>query len=231
MQAEQPLARKTGRPTLEAASALHERLLGCALTMLCERGIGGLAMDALAQKAAVTKRTIYRHFENKLALVEAVVEREILRVETAMLPADGAPPSPLFALEEWARHYFVFTLDPAVQRFGVFLSFERLNDADLANRLQAWTRRATERPDALIVEAQAAGEVVAGEPHLLTLLLMDLLQGPNTRMTFNSPVASVMGGLSETTFFASRWAAFLQLAGADDAPGCDRGAGTVVVAG
>ena len=212
----QEAQRRMGRPTLEAASALKERLLASALEMLCLHGIDGLAMDALAQQADVTKRTIYRHFENKMALVEAVVDREIDRLEAAaIVPAEGAPVDPLTQLQGWSRHFFLYTLDTQMRRFSIFLCFEQLNNTHLASKMRHWTMRMITPPIGLISDAQANGQIRAGDATMFGLLLIDLLQGPNIRKSYNCSQELVTGGLSNEAFFMTRWAAFMKLTSND----------------
>ncbi len=207
--------RKMGRPTLEAASALKENLLERALHVLCLHGIDGFSMDLLADEAGVTKRTIYRHFESKMGMVEAVIERQLSRLEAAMEPSGGTQSDPLLALRDWARHFFMHTFDTGMRRFAIFLSFHQLTDPEIAAKSRQWTIRAMAMPSMLIGHAQAGGYVRSGDPHMFALLLMDLLQGSTIRMNFNYPAELIWGGLDREQFFALRWAAFVSLAGCD----------------
>lgn len=84
-----------GRPTLEAAAGLAEVILSAAWTLLLERGYKDLSIEAIARKAAVSKRTIYDRFGSKDGLFEALVERasEQWRIDViAGLGQQGAPP-------------------------------------------------------------------------------------------------------------------------------------------
>ena len=66
-----------GRPTLEAARALRERILDIATEMLLTQGYGATSIEAIAKRAAISKRTFYHRFEDKPALMAAVVARLI----------------------------------------------------------------------------------------------------------------------------------------------------------
>jgi len=47
----------------------HEKVLDAALELIAERGIEGTSMDAIAGASGVSKATVYKHWENKDALL------------------------------------------------------------------------------------------------------------------------------------------------------------------
>jgi AcrR family transcriptional regulator len=53
----------------------RERLLSAGADLFLEQGIHAVSVDALADKAGVTKRTVYQHFPGKDALVAQALER------------------------------------------------------------------------------------------------------------------------------------------------------------
>ena len=69
--------RSGGRPTLEAARELRERILDIATDMLLSQGYGATSIEAIAKRAGVSKRTFYHRFDDKPALMAAVVARVI----------------------------------------------------------------------------------------------------------------------------------------------------------
>lgn len=76
----------------------HDAILDAALALFAERGFFGTAVPLVAEAARVGAGTIYRYFENKEALVNAVYRREKQRMLSALL--DGidrsAPPREQF---------------------------------------------------------------------------------------------------------------------------------------
>lgn len=58
--------RAPGRPRDEQAS---EEILGAAVALLTEQGFGSVTVDAVAQRAGVSKATIYRRWPTKEALL------------------------------------------------------------------------------------------------------------------------------------------------------------------
>jgi TetR/AcrR family transcriptional regulator, repressor of fatR-cypB operon len=72
----------------------RDAILEAALELFAERGFDGTAVPQLAEKARVGAGTIYRYFENKEALVNALFQREKSRLLAAVLadfPFDRPP--------------------------------------------------------------------------------------------------------------------------------------------
>ena len=55
----------------------REAILDAATTLFYERGIGATTMEAVAERASVSKMTVYSHFPDKAALLKASFERNI----------------------------------------------------------------------------------------------------------------------------------------------------------
>lgn len=53
----------------------REAILAAALSLFAERGFHGTAVPEIAERASVGAGTIYRHFENKEAIVNALYQR------------------------------------------------------------------------------------------------------------------------------------------------------------
>ena len=69
--------RRMGRPTREQAEALYAQLLDQALEIFLDRGFEQTTMDAIAQGAGMSKRTLYVRYEDKAALFKAAVQQAI----------------------------------------------------------------------------------------------------------------------------------------------------------
>ena len=52
----------------------REQILEAAVQEFQERGFQGTSMDRISERANVSKRTVYNHFESKEALFKAIVE-------------------------------------------------------------------------------------------------------------------------------------------------------------
>src|SRR5438045_3350559 len=80
----QPNTSDNRRPRLRAAHLGPERrrplVLDAAFAVFLERGYAAASMDAIAERAGVTKPVVYACFESKEALFAALMEREEQRV-------------------------------------------------------------------------------------------------------------------------------------------------------
>ena len=54
-------------------SPKRDAIVAAATELFLEHGFGDVSMDAIAAKAAVSKRTVYSHFENKAHLFEGIM--------------------------------------------------------------------------------------------------------------------------------------------------------------
>jgi AcrR family transcriptional regulator len=70
---------KGGRPPLERAGEVEERILDAAQQVFVRRGFGGATVDEIAQTARAGKPTIYARYASKEALYEAVMARKVAR--------------------------------------------------------------------------------------------------------------------------------------------------------
>lgn len=68
---------RTGRPPLERAGEVEERILDAAAKVFIERGFDGASIDLIAETARSGKPTIYSRFPNKEALFAAAAEHRI----------------------------------------------------------------------------------------------------------------------------------------------------------
>jgi AcrR family transcriptional regulator len=79
---------RRGRPTKAEAKKLTETVLNAAATEFCDRGFDGARMDAIAQAAGITKRSLYARYPDKQALFSDVIRHAIERNEDHQLPPE-----------------------------------------------------------------------------------------------------------------------------------------------
>jgi AcrR family transcriptional regulator len=70
---------KGGRPPLERAGEVEERILDAAEKVFLERGFDGASVDEIAQTARAGKPTIYARYPGKESLFTAVMMRRVAR--------------------------------------------------------------------------------------------------------------------------------------------------------
>ncbi|WP_419997397.1 TetR/AcrR family transcriptional regulator [Streptomyces boninensis] len=142
------MATAQGRPMRADARRNYERLLAEARAAFLERGTEA-SLEDIARAAGVGIGTLYRHFPDRFALMEAVFEGEVAGLEAdAALRADGEL-SAFDALMAWLRGYMTW-----VTTFrGVATAL--LNEGRMANCHAQLMSTA----DGLVQRAREAGEL------------------------------------------------------------------------
>jgi TetR/AcrR family transcriptional regulator, mexJK operon transcriptional repressor len=102
---------RAGRPSRHGSEQLRERILETATELLFSQGYGATSIEAIARHARVSKRTFYHRFEDKPALMNAVVARLIdgLRPPANVALIEGQ------SLEEILVHLAVLILQAAMK--------------------------------------------------------------------------------------------------------------------
>jgi AcrR family transcriptional regulator len=72
-----PVRRRGGRPSQQEAAQLADRILDAATDLFFARGYGATSIEAVAQRARISKRTFYHRFADKATLFGAVLHRII----------------------------------------------------------------------------------------------------------------------------------------------------------
>ncbi len=85
------MVRKTKQEALET----RHRLLDAAEQLFHERGVSRTSLQDIASAAGVTRGAVYWHFEDKVQLFTAMMDRATMPLEEGLLPQEGtsAPPS------------------------------------------------------------------------------------------------------------------------------------------
>lgn len=84
----------------------RERILDAAIDLMAEAGMAPLTVADVASRAGVTTRTIYRHFETREGLIEAVWPRMQARVRSRGFPrtADEIIATPGYLFPQFDEH-------------------------------------------------------------------------------------------------------------------------------
>jgi TetR/AcrR family transcriptional regulator, mexJK operon transcriptional repressor len=80
-----PVPGRGGRPSRKQSEEIRQRILDAATHLFLTLGYGATSIDAVAQRARISKRTFYHRFDDKSALFTAVVHCIIDRLRP---PAD-----------------------------------------------------------------------------------------------------------------------------------------------
>jgi AcrR family transcriptional regulator len=130
------------RPKRADARRNYEKVLAAAREAFAEGG-ESTALEEIARRAGVGIGTLYRHFPNRQALLEALYLDEVEEVCRSAAQLDGA--DPWEALNGW------------FERFMGYLATKRALAAELLNYLDH---------DAALFQASRASLFAAGEPLL-----------------------------------------------------------------
>jgi AcrR family transcriptional regulator len=151
-----------------------QRILAIAIDELAAKGLAGLSLRAVGQKAGITPMAVYRHFADKAALLEALGAHALDLWQRRAEVYVGLPL--LDGFEAIATAFVDFALDePALfdAAFVLQTRAERIYPDDFeAGRspvIGGFARR--------LAEGQAAGLVRAGPPLELALAVWGVLQG------------------------------------------------------
>jgi AcrR family transcriptional regulator len=158
------VARKAGRPR---DPLVHDAILRATAHLLGEGGYAKLSIDGVAQRAGVTRQSIYRRWPAKLPLVAELLHEVS---EGAPLPDTGNVRDDLLALY---RLYARNLLTPGGPIIPALIA-ESLLDAELATIMNRYTDERRALAMAIFERAIARGEIRAdSDPGLL----IDMISG------------------------------------------------------
>ena len=120
--------RKAGRPR---SPDVHEAILRATAEMLGTAGYANLTIEGVAQRAGVTRQSIYRRWPTKLALVADLL-RDVS--ENAPLPDTGSLRDDLRALYRLYGSYLITAGGPIIPG----LVAEAMHNAELASIVEAY---------------------------------------------------------------------------------------------
>jgi AcrR family transcriptional regulator len=153
----------------------REALLDAALEVMSERGFHGTSVPELAERAGIGAATMYRHFESKEALVNALYVRAKRQLATLLweaLPPDLPARKALH--EVWARMARAAVRHPTLL---VFLEMHH-HATYLTPETVAECEQLVMGPlEAVIRRGQADGVIRSGEPAFLLSFLWGAFLG------------------------------------------------------
>jgi AcrR family transcriptional regulator len=142
----------TTRPRRADARRNYDKLLATARDVFTEQGADA-SLDEIARRAGVGSGTLYRHFPNREALLEAVVGEAVAGLDETATELLGAA-SPQEALVSWLR-----TLVDYVTTFRGLSATMMASHDDESSELHHSCVVITGAMNALLARAQQAGAV------------------------------------------------------------------------
>lgn len=152
-----------------ASGDKREAITTAALELFVERGFFGTAVPEIAERAGVGAGTIYRYFESKEALVNAIYrEQKLLFGQVALDNFPSAAP-----MREQFRLLWARMARFAIEHPSSFVFLELHHHAPyLDGESRAVEQRMTELFSHVVTSAQARGELKPGDPRVLMGLVM-----------------------------------------------------------
>jgi AcrR family transcriptional regulator len=173
----------------------REAILAAALELFVERGFWGTAVPEIAERAHVGAGTIYRYFDSKEALVNAIYREEKLRFTAAVLtdfPATATIREQFRTI--WMRMAAFAMANPSGFVFLELHHHASYLDADS----RAVDQRMLDMLTGVVTTAQARRELKAGSPQLLMGLVMGaFVGGIRSCLDFARPLADADWAFAE----------------------------------
>jgi len=154
--------------------ATRQRILDAATAEFARHGAAGARVDRIAAEAAINKAQIYTYFGSKERLFDAVLHESMNYFIDIVPIGDGD-------LVDWAlRLYDEYLVRPELVRIATWTRLERRPTGPLADdshELETVKIQA-------IVDRQAAGSIVPGEPFdiMALVLAMSLAWSPSSNV-------------------------------------------------
>jgi TetR/AcrR family transcriptional regulator, repressor of fatR-cypB operon len=173
----------------------RDAIMTAALELFVERGFFGTAVPEIADKAGVGAGTIYRYFESKEALVNALYRQEKQRFAERVL--HDFPTTTI--ARELFRTMWMRMAKFAVETPQPFIFMELHHHASyLDAESRALEARMLDLFGNVVTAAQARGELKAGPPRLLMGLVMGAFVGViRTCVELDQPLESADWKLAE----------------------------------
>ncbi len=126
------------RRTKEEAAETRVQILDAAERVFHDKGVSRTSLAEIAGAAGVTRGAIYWHFENKVALFQAMLERMHLPLEELALASENEDePNPLGYMRELLIHLLQrVERDPQSRRIGEILRYKCEYTDDLGDLRQ-----------------------------------------------------------------------------------------------
>ncbi len=156
---------------MSTTPSTKDRILASAMRLLDTGGPAAVTLRAVGDAAGISQSAPYRHYEDKRALLEAMVRANLDYFSNALEKAKREAPAPLEALDRLVRAYFDFAgRFPVRYRFLLEVSRE---DSPLG----AEVRQAFGAVTSLVRAAQQSGEIQGGDADQITALIFGAAYG------------------------------------------------------
>lgn len=165
---------KPGRP---ADPAKDRAILAAAHALLFGSGPRAVTMEAVANRAGVSKVTVYRRFPNRQSLLEAVVQREAVDIHRALLEPPRAAADLQDQLTRFVEGLVAFVCGPHHLRFMQALAELPQKKQDMARVYRNGPEETHRVLTEYLERARRRGLVDCPQPHESAEMLLGLALG------------------------------------------------------
>ena len=163
---------RRGRP---ANDALGQTIVDAAYELLVELGFQATTMDKVAQRAKVSKLSIYRHFENKEALFSAAIAARCHQFVPVFEGVDGSAEDQLMAV---GASLLRTLLSPDVRSVEAMIMADKTNQTSLSKlHYEAGPAHVIAQIEALLRQLHAKAVLNVPDPLRSARLFAALFKG------------------------------------------------------
>ncbi len=164
-----------GRPRSEEK---RSAVLDAATEIFLERGFGAASMDAVAQRAGVSKATVYKHFGSKEQLFGAIVEARCRELLAPLVIPEIRENDPQSTLRAIAERFMDLILDDRALAFYRVVIAQSVRFPELARAFyENGPGRAIKSLADYLAEENARGRLAVSDPIRAAEQFFSLLSG------------------------------------------------------
>lgn len=169
--------RKGGRPTLDSAVAIRERLLSTALDAFLANGFGAASINSIAAQAKISRDTVYRQYSGKKELFLAATEFafDAMAQHLHAVIELNAPPEQV--LEKVVRYIYEDTRDSYSNSVIRLAIMEAYRFPEIAPDMLACSYQFVEPLARYLDHHRALGHLRFDNAHETALLIANLASG------------------------------------------------------
>lgn len=156
----------------------RDRLLDAARDLYLDKGLAGFSLRAVAREVGITAPGVYRHFDNRDALLIALLEEGYRRFVACLAPAETAE-TPEQRMEAAGEAYLQFAIEQPGYYTLMFSTRPMLEAGALPDQLAARMQDSFGLLQARVDECMASGWQIAkgGDPRQIARAIWALSHG------------------------------------------------------